>query len=85
VIKAVALADAEERAFWSRTIEKGDQRDGDLEHAIDLLEKHGALETARQDALGYAAKGRAALQAMPEHPLREMLESLAEFVVSRIS
>jgi len=85
VIKAVALADAEERAFWSRTIEKGDQRDGDLEHAIDLLEKHGALETARQDALGYAAKGRAALQAIPEHPLREMLESLAEFVVSRIS
>jgi len=50
-----------------------------------LLEKHGALEAARQDALGYAAKGRAALQAMPEHPLREMLESLAEFVVSRIS
>ena len=85
VIKAVALADAEERAFWSRTIEKGDQRDGDLEHAIDLLEKHGALEAARQDALGYAAKGCAALQAMPEHPLREMLESLAEFVVSRIS
>jgi octaprenyl-diphosphate synthase len=85
VIKAVALANAEERAFWSRTIEKGDQRDGDLEQAIELLEKHGALEAARQDALSYAAKARAALTVMPAHPVREMLDELAEFVVSRIN
>ena len=30
VIKAVAKADAAERAFWLRVIEKGDQRDGDF-------------------------------------------------------
>ncbi|MEH6832708.1 MAG: polyprenyl synthetase family protein, partial [Sulfitobacter sp.] len=41
VIKAVALADAEERSFWVRTIEKGKQEDGDLEQALALLNKHG--------------------------------------------
>jgi octaprenyl-diphosphate synthase len=84
LIKAVAKADAEERAFWSRTIEAGDQRDGDLAQAIDLLHKHGALKAAQQDALAYAAKARAALKALPAHPLTEMLEALAGFVVSRI-
>src|SRR6056297_1409123 len=33
VIKAVALADETERAFWQRTIAKGKQEDGDLERA----------------------------------------------------
>ncbi|WP_372993331.1 polyprenyl synthetase family protein, partial [Sulfitobacter sp.] len=37
VIKAIAKADAEEHAFWTRTIEKGRQQDGDLDHALALL------------------------------------------------
>jgi octaprenyl-diphosphate synthase len=85
VIKAVAKADTEERAFWSRTIEKGDQRDGDLEHALDLLARHGAMEDARDDALAWAAKAKASLQALPEHPIRDMLTDLADFVVSRVT
>ena len=85
VIKAVARAQGEERAFWQRTIEAGEQRPGDLDTALELLAKHGALESARQEALGYADKARAALTALPEHPLREMLEALADYVVSRIS
>ena len=51
LIKAYAVADETERAFWKRVIEKGDQRDGDLAHALDLLTKHGALEATRQEAL----------------------------------
>ena len=85
VIKAVAKADAEERAFWLRTIEKGDQRDGDLEHALDLLARHGAMEAARDDALAWAAKAKTALQALPDHPIRDMLTDLADFVVSRVT
>ena len=37
VIRAVAAADDAERAFWVRTIEKGKQEEGDLDHAIALL------------------------------------------------
>ena len=85
VIKAVALADEQERAFWKRTIEKGKQEDGDLEHALELLNKHGTLETAREDALGYAARARAALARLPAHPLRDMLDDLADYVVARVN
>ncbi|MBU3028965.1 polyprenyl synthetase family protein [Paracoccus marinaquae] len=85
VIKAVARADAEERAFWSRTIEKGDQREGDLEQALQLLARHGTMQAARQDALEWAGRAKAALQALPDHPIRAMLSDLADFVVSRVA
>ncbi|MEV8465660.1 polyprenyl synthetase family protein [Fluviibacterium sp. DFM31] len=85
VIKAVAKADDEERAFWRRVIEKGDQRDGDLEHALSLLDKHGAMAAARDDALAWAATAKAALEQVPQTALREMLEDLADYVVARIN
>ena len=85
VIKAVARADAEERAFWTRVIEKGDQRDGDLAHAMTLMSRHGAMEAARAEALGWAATARQALDLLPAHELRDMLSDLADYVVARIS
>ena len=85
VIKAVAKADAEERAFWLRVIEKGDQREGDLQQALALMARHGAMEAARDQALDWSAKARTALKALPDHPLRGMLSELAAYVVSRIS
>lgn len=85
VIKAVAKANDEERAFWVRTIEKGKQEDGDLEHALELLNKHGALKKTREDALGYVEKAKAAMQTLPEHPVRDMLIGLADYVVARIN
>ncbi len=85
VIKAVAMADAEERAFWARTIAKGDQRDGDLQQARAIMARHGAMEAARQDALAYAARAATALQVMPDHPIKDMLRDLADYVVARIA
>ncbi|KMW59911.1 Decaprenyl diphosphate synthase [Candidatus Rhodobacter oscarellae] len=85
VIKAVALADDEERAFWSRTIEKGKQEDGDLEHALALLAKHGAMEATRVDAIAWAEKAKTAIKTLPSHDLRDMLHDLADYVVARIN
>ena len=85
VIKAVAKADAEERAFWVRVIEKGDQRDGDLDHAKALLARHGALDAARTDALAWVAQGKAALAQLPDHPLTQILSDLSDYVVSRLN
>jgi octaprenyl-diphosphate synthase len=85
VIKAVAKADADERAFWVRVIEKGDQRDGDLEQAMAIMARHGAMDAARADALAWAARAGAALDILPAHPLRDMLRDLAEYVVARIN
>lgn len=85
VIKAVAAANAEERAFWVRVIEKGDQREGDLAQAMALMAKAGAMEQSRAVAQDWAAKARAALTVLPDHPLRRMLDDLADYVVSRLT
>ncbi|MDE9449559.1 polyprenyl synthetase family protein [Aliiroseovarius sp. Z3] len=85
LIKAVAKADAEERAFWTRTIEKGRQQDGDLEHALALMNKYGALEDTRADAIVWADKAKAALSVLPDDPIRDMLNDIADYVVARIS
>ncbi len=85
VIKAVARADAEERAFWTRTIEKGKQQEGDLEHALALMTRHGTLKATRADALHWAAGAKAALAPLPAHEIKDMLTDLADYVVARVS
>lgn len=85
VIRAVVAADTEERAFWERTIAKGQQGDGDLERAMEILSHHGALEQTRVSALGYAAAAKDALDDLPPHELRDMLSDLADYVVARVT
>ena len=85
LIKAVARADPEERAFWQRVIERNDQRDGDLAHAMAILQRHDAIAACRADALAWAARASSALDNLPAHPLRQILSELAGFVVSRVS
>jgi octaprenyl-diphosphate synthase len=85
VIKAVAQADEGERAFWVRVIGKGQQSDGDLEQAMAIMARHGAMEAAKADALAWAGRAVTALDALPPHDLRDMLVDLADYVVARIT
>jgi octaprenyl-diphosphate synthase len=84
VIRAVAAADADERAFWQRTIERGEQRDDDLATALALMDRHGTLASTRETALTYAGRARAALAPLDDGPIRTQLARLADFVVSRL-
>ncbi|MEM7520885.1 MAG: polyprenyl synthetase family protein, partial [Pseudomonadota bacterium] len=85
VIKAVAAADTTERAFWARTIEKGQQEPEDFDHAMTLLRQHGALDDTRKEALAWSERAKTALEALPDHEVKDMLRDLADYVVSRIS
>jgi octaprenyl-diphosphate synthase len=85
VIKAVALADTEERAFWTRTIERGKQEDGDLDRALALMGKHGTLDATRSAAIAWSEKAKTALAPLPDHEIKAMLMDLADYVVERIS
>ncbi|WP_457646478.1 polyprenyl synthetase family protein [Profundibacter sp.] len=85
LIKAIAKADDEERAFWVRTIEKGKQQEGDLEFALELLHKHSALNDTRNVALEWAEKAKAALMTLPDDPIRDMLRDIADYVVARVN
>ena len=85
VILAVAKADEAERAFWSKVIEKGHQQEGDLEHALELIAKHGILDETRQKALDWASQAKTALSPLPESEMKEVMADLADFVVSRVT
>lgn len=84
LIYALEKADELERAFWARTIGEGTQQNGDLEEALAILKRHGALDQAREAALGWSRKAQATLTQMPDTPNRAALNDTAEFVVSRI-
>jgi octaprenyl-diphosphate synthase len=83
VIKAIAKATADERDFWDRVIVKGDQNDGDLAHAMELLQNHGTLEETRDAALYWGNKAKSALEVLPKSEIRDLLSDLADFVVNR--
>ncbi|NHX27296.1 polyprenyl synthetase family protein, partial [Escherichia coli] len=64
---------------------KGKQQDGALEHALELLNTHNALEDTRAEALAWADKAKAALATLPEDPIRDMLIDIADYVVARVN
>jgi len=80
---AIEAADAEERAFFERTISRLDQTDADFETAVALLNKHGALDATLQAARGHARRAVEALDAAPKNDWSDALAALAEFVVER--
>src|SRR5215813_12176297 len=61
ILVAFERGDDEERSFWRRTIEDLDQRPGDLEQAIGLIERRGALAETLARARSYAATAIEAL------------------------
>ncbi len=85
VVLAARAGDADDRAFWKRTIEEGDVREGDLERAIDLLNRHGAIAETVDRAKTYGANAVDALAVVPPGPWRDALRDVVAFCVSRVS
>ena len=85
VILAAGRGDAEAKAFWQRTIVKGDQREGDLAEAQARMRETGALEATLAEAREHGAAAVAALAAFPESEMRSALTDIAEFVTNRVS
>jgi octaprenyl-diphosphate synthase len=83
VLLAFARADEEERGFWKRCLERMEQEDGDLEHAIRLMEKHGAIRDTITRAEAYSSEARAALEGFADSRARRSLLELADFAVHR--
>ncbi|MEG6508788.1 polyprenyl synthetase family protein [Methyloligella sp. 2.7D] len=75
--------DAEERAFWERTLQNGDVQDGDLEHAIALIDKHGTLEATVERARDYGAIAADALAIFPDGKVKSAMLETIEFCISR--
>jgi octaprenyl-diphosphate synthase len=72
-----------ERAFWIRTIEKGEVAGNDLETAIGLITKHRAIEDTITRAQHYGAIAKDALALFPASPMKQALEEAVEFCTAR--
>jgi octaprenyl-diphosphate synthase len=83
IVIAFARGDAEERAFWRRTLEDSDQKPGDLERAMRILERRGALAETLARARAYAGAAIDALDCFPDSPLRRALIEAAAFATER--
>jgi octaprenyl-diphosphate synthase len=83
IVIAFARGDAEERAFWRRTLEQGEQDADDLARAMRLIDRHGALAETLARARVYAQRAAEALALFPDGPLRRALEESAAFATER--
>jgi octaprenyl-diphosphate synthase len=85
ILIAFARGDQEERAFWHRTFEDMDQQPGDLDRAIQLVARHGALADTLSRARGYAATAIDALSIFDDGVERRALIEAATFATERSS
>ncbi len=83
VILAFLRGGAVDREFWKRTIEKLDQRDGDLEHAQALMERHHSVADTLERARHYGAMARDALGLFADTPLKAALLEAVDFAIDR--
>ncbi|MBH0238125.1 polyprenyl synthetase family protein [Methylobrevis albus] len=84
VVLAYRAGSELERGFWQRTIEKATIADGDLERAVELLHRHGALAETAARARHYGEAAVAALDELPDGDHRQALIEVVEFCVSRV-
>ncbi len=83
VILAYAQGTEEEREFWQRTIEEG-QDEKDLEKAIALINKHNIILQVTDIAEEYVNKAVQSLQIFKPCREKQALEDLLRFSVSRL-
>lgn len=83
VVLAFARANDEENEFWTRTIERMEQEEGDLSKAIALLQKHGVLDETATRARDYAARAKQALTVFPDGEIRAAMMEAVDFAVDR--
>ncbi len=83
VILAYRRGDDEERIFWQKTLGELEQTDADLEHAIGLMAKHGALDDSVERARHYGAIARDSLGIFPDSEIKEAMISLIDFCIER--
>jgi octaprenyl-diphosphate synthase len=83
VILSVSRGSDQERAFWRRTLGEGRIEAGDFEHAVGLMQRHGAIVATLERARQYGGLAREALAVLPPGPSLRALTEVIEFCISR--
>lgn len=83
VIIAYAKGNADEKAFWVRTLERVDQAANDLDSAMALIDRHNAIDETIARARDYGYKAQQALSVFPISQVRRSMEDLVDFSIHR--
>ena len=83
VILAFRRGSAEEREFWRRSLETGANSDAELERALAILARHGALDDTIERARHYGAIAKDALALFPDGDGKHALLEVVDFCVAR--
>lgn len=83
VILAIHRGSEAERSFWHRTLDLLEHREGDLEHAQDILHRHNTLRDSIERARHYGAIARDALGFFKESSMKQALLDIIDFTVER--
>ena len=82
VILAYERGSKEEKKFWQRVI-NGNQKEGDLATAIDIIKGHGILAGTMKEAEKYVKAAVSSLDVFPDSDEKSAMLSLLEFSVNR--
>ncbi len=83
VILAFRRGSDEDRAFWRRTLGEGDIREGDFEHAMNLMRRHKAIEATFERARYYGSMAEDALAIFRNSQAKRALLGAVAFCVNR--
>ena len=83
VVLSFRRGDAAERSFWRRTLVDGEVRAGDLEHAVQIMRRHRALDDTIERARHYGAIARDALALFPNGAMKQALLEVVDFCIAR--
>ena len=83
VILAIHRGNEAEREFWRRTLDERLQREGDFDHAQELIGRHQADADALERARHYGSIARDALGTFPNSLFKRALLDIVDFTIER--
>ncbi len=85
VILAYRRGTAEDREFWKSAIEDGKAGDAELNHALGLIARYGAISDTIGRARHYGDIARDALAPLAQTPQKNALLDVIDFCISRVN
>ena len=85
VLLAYRRGSDDERAFWKRAIEGGENDDANLRIAFDYMSRHGVLKDTLHRAENYGAMARDAIAPLPDTPEKAALIEAIDYCIARAS
>jgi octaprenyl-diphosphate synthase len=85
VILSYRRGTAEERAFWTAAIEQGRNGDAELEQALALMNRYGAIGDTINRARHFGEIARDALAPLKKSPHKSALLEVIDFCIERVT